>query len=274
MQRRKKSAAQPKGSAEGEQAPKKTEGNGESRPVAKPRPPRVIDVRVLEAEKKKIEFSLIISLVSLLLSAVAALAALYAYIQDSNVEVRPPQTLYLYRDGRADSGILKAALNVTMINTADTKYGDALIDARIQLGNSPSEWGEEATANISISSEVPAAAPSCAVGRRCVANGAFLSEEEDYKPISLGGGKIETVTLVFPVTISHCRGDAETCADTGLFEAEVTKQVSNSMTVTLTLDFLRDSTKVVTCKVVDADIKYLISRGFMSRTCRTEEENE
>lgn len=252
-----------------EQARTQAERDGEQLP-AKPRPARVIDVRVLEAEKKKIEFSLIISLVSLLLSAVAALAALYSYIDGSNVEARPPHRIYLYRDGPAGSGILKAALSVTMINTAEAKYGDALMEARVRLGNSSSEWIEEAIANITISSEVPNVAPLCTVGRRCVAIGGFLAEEDDFKPISLGGGGIETVTLVFPVTASRCRGDVDTCADTGLFEAEVAKQVSETMTVTLKLDFLRDGTKTVACEIDKLDIAYLISRGFLSRTCQME----
>jgi hypothetical protein len=239
-------------------------------PAGQPRAQRVIDVRVLENERRKLEFSVIISLVSLLLSAVAAGAAVYAYARNSNVEVQEPHMLYLYRDGPAGKGILKAALNVTMINTADAKYGDALMDARVRLGASPRQWTEEATASVSIAAAAPVVPPACPAGTRCVANGGFLAEERDFMPISLAGGGIETVTLVFPVTATRCHGDAAQCAKVGSFDVEVARQVTKRMSVTLDLQFLQDGSKTVVCELEGIDLQYLLTRGFVSRTCKPE----
>ncbi|MBO0749506.1 MAG: hypothetical protein J2O44_03610 [Porphyrobacter sp.] len=247
---------------------------GDGTPESQERPARIIDVRLVKTERKKIEFSLVTSLVSFVLSVTAALAAFYAFVRGPQVHVPTPQTLYLYRDGPENRGILKAAINFTMINTANGQYGDALMGARLRLGASPREWEQEAEARMTISSEAAAAAAPCPLGMRCVMDNGFLAQEDDFIPVSLGGGGVQTLNLVFPVVSTRCQGDRTACDATGHFASEVQTLVRKAMSVTLTLDFLRSGAKTVTCKVDGIDVGYLLGYGFASVSCEQDGEDD
>ena len=230
---------------------------------------RQIDVKILEEPHGKMELGLIISLTSLLLSLLAAGAAFYAWILGPEVDVGEPELVYFYREGAADQGILKFGIRVTVANTADAQYGDALMSASAILSDPSRQWEEEATAQFSLSEAngdgVPAACESPV--QHCVRQGRFLAIEEDFSPRAFGGGAIATHNIVFAVAFYACRGEARACEKTGLFGAEVQKQLQQNMDITVNLDFLREGRKSISCRIRNIDLDYLKGQGFLSRQC-------
>lgn len=214
-------------------------------------------------------------MLSLAVFSVAGLNAL----RGPEMKVVPPESFLLYRDGSADRAQLVLAMEVRMINEANTAYGDVLVQANAGItvaDDGPTAGFETDTLIEDVFTMTPEKqAENCSFGARCVVATGHLFIERPYKLLDIAGAASRTEQLGF--TLGDHRCEAAQPALCGRFDNFNTSvrhlRTSRPLSVELTLRFNGDGQKTVLCTSTSDPAKlaaifnYLETRGWTTVTC-------
>ena len=191
----------------------------------------------------------------------------YYAVRGANIVVLPPEQILLYRDGEGDKAVLSLAMQLNMINSASSNYGDVMLDASIQPKAGGPEFRYSSLVH-PVFADTAATSGQCAFGSRCLSlPGLFMIELPDDL-VSLPGGGAKQIFLSFPAASWNCVGKADQCAAYGTFDKALQAMGTHPLDTKLTIRFHSDGHRDIRCGGGPINTAYLAKVGWLAVPCQ------
>ena len=206
-----------------------------------------------------------ISVAAFVMSVSATAINVYYGLQGSEVTIREPRHVLLYRDGQGASSVLAVAVRFDAINTA-SDYGDVVLDTELAIGSSEGRFALEGAASPSFTVDAEAAAADCGLGQSCVANQGLVVVQRSDEIMDLPGGAAKVFTPFFWLIRDSCNGSEMECEPWSDFETSA-RRLGSAPEFRLHLRFQQDGERTIICRTKAIDFGYLVDIGWTQLPC-------
>ena len=192
-----------------------------------------------------------------------AISAFYA-LRGSEVDVQPPSSVLLYRDGEGANAVLSFAVRLPMINGA-ADYGDLLLGAELEPRGGEARLKYQALAEPVFTKGAKEAAEKCALGVRCLPYDGLLVMENSDQILDVPAGSAKSPYLTFTAAEWACAGDR--CKDYATFDQAVARIASAPLDMVIRLSFNEDGDRRIICRGTPIQADYLRKVGWLNVAC-------
>lgn len=205
-----------------------------------------------------------LSLSAFVMSLGATLLSIYYGLQGSEIVVRPPEQVLLYRDGDGDKAVLGFAVQVPMINTA-ANHGDLLVDVEVKPTRGDARFAFSSLVRPVFTATAAKAAESCDLEARCLGLPGLLVIERPEEIVDVPGGAARSPFFGFALVDWNCVGKA--CENASDFKRAVRWLEARPLDITIELKFNSDGRRAIRCTGGRIDAAYLRDFGWSSLSC-------
>lgn len=203
----------------------------------------------------------LIAVAAFLLSLVVAIVSFGNVIVGPQIDVLPPESVFLYREGNGNSSVVSIAIRLRMINRA-ASYNDVVIASSLFLSGESVRFDNSSRVSL-IFTENRDSRSVCAPGARCIARrGMAITElQDDMVVIPAGGasGHFFSYRLV-------CGGgrDCQRYRDVG---TTLRTLRNKELDLIILIQLNQDGARIVRCRAGPIDAKDFPSRGWQGLRC-------
>lgn len=225
-------------------------------------------IATTETPRKPFHKRLSISLAAFIMSVSITLLGAYASLRGPEIVIKPPESVLIYRDGKADRGVFNIAIRLPMINTT-ADFGDLLLEATIRPTRAGPNFAYHALLKPLFVENSSEAARKCGIETRCVALPGLLLAEGSDDIVDVPGGAARSHYYAFALTQWNCRGEQVACARFAAQRSAVETLGRLPLDMQIDLQFNGDGVRHVRCAGAKIDFRYLDEIGWVTAPCVT-----
>ncbi|HEY3815059.1 MAG TPA: hypothetical protein VGL66_17715 [Caulobacteraceae bacterium] len=199
-----------------------------------------------------------------ILALTTSLTQVYLAVRGPVISMLPIDSMVLY----TDSGVLQAALHVTMTNSASADYGDLVERADLSLKAPSGRWVRfplDSTAQIHLVDDSQKVVDRCDPTLRCLPFKGMVVVDRNDKLLALPGGATRADYLTFDLWT--CRGAAVDCAYFKNFNTTGAALDHRSLNAKVDFVFHRARNQTLTCVTRPVDGARLEKIAWLSFPC-------